>query len=153
MKSMKFHSVKFTIIIKSQELWYSSEETWYPHACWQLIILGWRLHHAYSIWMSAHHVRPHQANRRVCAPMIVALIWTNFLMKLNIICIYVHDELTNIVSVCSNQSLNRLPYWKAAQMQLHTVLIWCPIAWCAIVLCGELIWHREWILHWRLNIH
>ena len=27
----------------------------------------------------------------------------------------------NIVSVCSNQSLNRLSYWKIAHVQLHAV--------------------------------
>ena len=32
-----------------------------------------------------------------------------------------HDEFMNIISVCSNQSLNRFSYWKTAHVQLHAV--------------------------------
>ena len=43
----------------------------------------------------------------------------NFLMKLNINCI--HNELMNIISVCSYWSLNWLSYWKITRVRLCAV--------------------------------
>ena len=70
-------------------IWYSSKATWYPHACCSLKFLMWRLYHVFNIGTGAHYIcaRIRQIVRRVY-PWILHLFWINFLMKLNINCIY-----------------------------------------------------------------
>ena len=102
---------------------YSSKAIWYSHTCCSLKFLVWRLHHVFNIWTGAHYICAHirQIIRCVYAQTIHSF-WINFLMKLHINCtICIHDELMNVVSVCSNRSSNRLSYWKTAHMQLCTV--------------------------------
>ena len=60
---------------------------------------------------------------------------------------YIHNELTKIVSVCSNQSLN--PLSQLLKSCSHAV---CLMPYC-LAGCGEWIWYREWILYWRLNLY
>ena len=69
---------------------YSSMETWYPHMWCRLKILGWRLHHAFSIWT----FNIWTGSRYVCAhiryiimrvhPRTLHSLWINFLMKFTI---------------------------------------------------------------------
>ena len=102
-------------------LQYSSKATWYPHVCCRLKILRWRLHHAFSIWTGAHYVCALMQIIRCVHLQTLHPFWMNFLIKLNINRICVHNELMNNVSVCSNQPLNRLSYWKTDRLQLCAV--------------------------------
>ena len=76
-------------------------------------------------------------------PQTLHSFWMNFSMKLIILIVYtqwIYDY-----CVCINRSLNPLYYWKAAHVQ-------CLMPYC-LAGCGEWIWYREQILHWRLNLH
>ena len=50
---------------------------------------------------------PHQANCLTSAPVNVTLILNELII---LIVLYIHGELTNIISVCTNRSLNLLSY-------------------------------------------
>ena len=80
---------------------------------------------------------PDQANCQACVPANVPLI-LNKLFNENWLCI--HNELRNIVSVCSNQSLNWFSYWKTAHMQLHAV----SHSYCLV--CYQLVWKMNPLL-------
>ena len=74
------------------------------------------------IWIGIRYI--HACIRQIvkCVhPQMLHSFWINFLMKLNINCIHMMNLQIIIVSVCSNRSLNRLSYWKAAHVQLCAV--------------------------------
>ena len=100
------------------ELQYSSKATyWYPQMCCRLNIVWWRLHYVSNFWMGACYVRVH----------IRQIVWSMHSQTLHY-SVWIHNELTNIVSLCSNRSLNPLCYWKAARMQY----ISCPTVWLGV---------------------
>ena len=52
---------------------------------------------------------------------------------------------TNIVSACSNRSLNPFSYRKSCSHAVYLKPYY-------LAGCGEWIWYTELILHWRLNL-
>ena len=69
---------------------YSSKATtWYLHLWSSLKFLVWRLHHEFNIWMGARYICALIWQIVRCVyPRMFHSFWINFLMKLNINCIY-----------------------------------------------------------------
>ena len=123
----------FTFYSNDPSLWYSSNATWYLHACCSLKFLVWRLHHAFNIWTGARYIC-------ACIRQIVRRVY-QLTFHLNVNCIdSIHNKLTNIVSVCSNRSLNRLSYWKLLTYSWVQYLI----PYCLV--CYRLVWRMDPII-------
>ena len=61
----------------------------------------------------------------MCTPKHYVILYELLNEIYNVTSIYTYDELTNIVSVCSNQSLDPFSNWKA----FHAQYISYPIVW------------------------
>ena len=161
-------------------IWYSSQATCYPHVCCRLKILGWRLHHVFNIWTSAHYIRARirQIIRYVHLRTLHSF-WMNLLMKFNLNSIYrmkwwilslyvpidpwidcpTEKLLTNLILIVYTGWTDKYCHCMFQSILESTVLlkscsraVACSISY-PTVWFGEWIWHREWILHWWLHLH
>ena len=99
-------------------------------------------------YLNEHPLRSssHQTNHWACAPTIVTFILNDFLMKFNINSL-VYTQRTYKYCLCMFYSiLESIVLLKSCSSAVYLM----PNC---LARCGEWIWCREWILHWRFNLH